>query len=148
MFSAAHFRMARFGAVGALAAAVYTITTFASELFSGSIILSSLLGYLIAAAVSFTGQRVITFQSKGRIRRELPLFLIHSALGLPLSIAVPEVLSVQMGLSPPISITAVALTTAGINYFVMKKLIFVSTPSRKDRQTSLTRLQAEDNGLA
>lgn len=120
-------RLARFGITGGLASAIYALVTLVCvDRFEASGTVASIIGYLVAIPVSFLGQKLWTFKSKGSVSRELPRFLTVQGANLVLAAAVMAVVKDILGFDRMVGIVAVVLIIPTLTYLVLSRRVFTA----------------------
>jgi putative flippase GtrA len=118
-------RLLRFGSVGVFSTGVYGVLAMAFDVFSQlTSTAASLLAYTVAAAVSYLGQKHLTFVSSGSHVREISRFAALTALGYGLAFLIPFLLTDQAGFNPLVAIFGVCVAIPAINFLVMQNYVF------------------------
>lgn len=116
-----------FGAVGALSTAVYAVLTWlgATQLALPAAV-SSVISYAIAAGVSYTGHRLLTFRFDTPHRKAVSRFIVVSILGYITAFAIPAFVEgiLQGPIEISIAITCVAIPI--MNYLALSRFVFRS----------------------
>jgi putative flippase GtrA len=117
-----------FGTVGALSTALYAALTWVSATqLALPAAVSSLISYAIAAGVSYTGHRLLTFRFDTPHHQALSRFIVVSIIGYVTAFAIPGFVEVilQGPIELSIAITCVAIPI--MNYLALSRLVFRAT---------------------
>ena len=118
-------RLSRFVLIGLASTVLYAVLAF---VFAGTEGLgatgASVLAFALAAVFSYAGHKYVTFVSDGAHRLELPRFLVLSASGLAVAIALPGLLTEMLGMPAAIPILLTCLIVPVVNYVVLGRWVF------------------------
>ncbi|RUU29181.1 GtrA family protein [Mesorhizobium sp. M6A.T.Ce.TU.016.01.1.1] len=121
-------RLSRFALIGIASTLIYAACAFLLSRGQATAglpaALTSFAAYAIAALFSYTGHKYFTFISGGSHAMELPRFLLLTASGLAVAVALPGLLTQMLGVpaSVPILLTCIAVPV--INYVVLGRWVF------------------------
>jgi putative flippase GtrA len=126
--------IARFGAVGIVATAIYAIlaTVLTKWDWIGlKPVTASLAAYAAAAIFSYLAHKSVTFLSSGAHRLEGPRFLALTATGIAIAYAAPVVLTDIFDLEPVFAILATCVLVPALNFVVMDRWVFAGRGPRQ-----------------
>jgi putative flippase GtrA len=118
-------RISRFVLIGIASTVLYAVLAFAFARMEGlGATGASVLAFTLAAVFSYAGHKYVTFVSDGAHRLELPRFLVLSASGLAVAIALPGLLTEMLGMPAAIPILLTCLIVPVVNYVVLGRWVF------------------------
>lgn len=115
----------KFGGVGLVATVTYF--AFANLLIATGLRdakLASFVAYLSAAAVSYFGHKILTFQSSQPHKIGLPRFILTTVFGSLIAYWFPKIVTEQFGQTPQVAFGAICLIIPILNYFLFKFWVF------------------------
>lgn len=118
-------RIFKFISVGTVSTVTYFIFAFVLNYIDPqSPEINSIYAYLAGMTISFTGQRVVTFQSANSIKPDILRFLVLSIIGLILSYFCLYFINTNLGLAPIFGNLLVCLLIPLVNYIIMSLWVF------------------------
>lgn len=123
--------LARFGAVGLSATALYAVLAFIlGQGAHFAPVRASLTAYAAAAAYSYVAHKIVTFMSPGQHRSEAPRFLVATAAGFAVAYLAPAVLVGWLGLPPALPIVVTSLLVPVVNFVLLSRWVFADRARR------------------
>ena len=130
--SSSAMRVTRFILSGSLAAtAEFSSFLVCTHIFSMTLPVSQSISFLFGLTVSYLLNKFWVFKSKGRVKDELPKYVILAVLNLLLS-NVLIVLLHTAGFVAWLAKLIVMASVASWNFLIFQKIIFGVTSSRRD----------------
>lgn len=118
-------RLRRLVLVGAAATILYAALAWSGTVLLGlASPLASVLAYALAAAPSYFGHRLLTFQSTRPHREAAPRFAGLTILGYLIAFAAPAILTDVLGLNPSVAIIVVCVAVPAVNAVALSRLVF------------------------
>ena len=115
-------QLLRFAGVGVVNSAIYFVLAAAfSEIIGLTAFASSVLAYIIAAAIAYLGHKFLTFAQPVHAADEVSRFVVATGIGLSLAALIPLV---QSGFAPMISFVTVLLLVPACSFLMMKFFVF------------------------
>lgn len=123
-------RLPTFAAVGVVCTATYILLALLLGKAGFGPVSASLMAYCCGMILSYNGHRLLTFASSRPHREGLPLFLGVNLVGIGISLVVPGVLSVALGLPSPVAVFATAMIVPLSNFLGHNFISFRQRPAR------------------
>jgi putative flippase GtrA len=98
-------RLPTFAAVGAVCTGTYIVLALLLGKAGFGPVAASLLAYCCGMIISYNGHRLLTFASRRPHREGLPLFIGVNLFGIGVSLGVPGVLTVALGLPSQVAVS-------------------------------------------
>jgi putative flippase GtrA len=118
-------RIARFALSGSISTLLYTVIfLLLVSLFNWSGVSASALAYCIALPFSFMMQKRFAFRSTAATAKELPAFVLLQLVCGVIAVAVAHYARDVWHFHPLVSVGAVGLALALVNYVAMRTAIF------------------------
>lgn len=117
------FEFFKFSIVGVSALFIYLFLTYLLHIWGLGLVVASNLGYIISVAISFFGQKYLTFQVKTVSNFKIGIFLILSTFGFIFSnfaFLILEAYDINKYSGVFITVICVPI----FNFFVMKFIVF------------------------
>jgi putative flippase GtrA len=116
-----------FGLVGGGAALLYAVQVYVyTKNFGWSAPFGSTFAYLMCGVVSYSGNRLFTFQSNAPLAPEVSRFVLTSVLGMAISAAIPFVLTEMMHVAAWISFAVVCLAVPTMNFVLHSRFVYAT----------------------
>lgn len=117
-------RIGRFALVGGAATACYAGLAWAGTALGLPAALASLGAYALAALLSYTGHRLMTFAGEAAHGRAAPRFAALTLAGYGAALAIPAALTDGLGAPPLVPIALTCLAVPALNYVVLRRYVF------------------------
>ena len=117
------FEFFKFSIVGLSALFIYSLLTYLLHTSGLGLILASNLGYITSVAISFFGQKYLTFQVKTVSNLKIGTFLALSAFGVIFSNFAFLILE-GYDISKSFGVVITVICVPIFNFFVMKFIVF------------------------
>lgn len=118
-------RLFRFGVVGGVATLIHAVVLFIFvEHVQIGAKTATVLGYMIAGAVSYFGHYYITFRSTERHRHAVAGFIISAISGAALNVVIFAIVMDGFGANYWVAFAWVIIIVPGVTYGLAKKLAF------------------------
>lgn len=125
-------RIGAFGLVGLLATLTYALCALLFERLGMGAVAASFLAYLAGMALSYSGHRRLTFASSRPHAEAIPRFIAVNMFGLGVSLALPWLLTVRLGLPSIVAVMAASILVPMASYIGHSRLVFAD--ARRDRR--------------
>ena len=119
------FRIIRFSIVGGVASLSYAIFAFSFIHWIGvGQVAASAAAYIAALPISFLGQKLFTFRSKGKTHIEAQRFLVVQGISLLLATGITALFAHVLNKEPIYAIVAVVIIIPTFTYIAMSVGVF------------------------
>lgn len=117
-------QLGRFASVGVAATLLHVATALTASRLGLSPHSANGAGFAAALALSYFGHGHYTFGSEVEHRRHGPRFLATASLGLALSAAITQIITVWLGAPLALAMGVVALAVPGATFLLCKMWVF------------------------
>jgi putative flippase GtrA len=120
-------RLVWFGIVGGSAAALYGVQVYVyANVWGWSAVRGSTIAYLVCGLVSYSGNRLLTFQSEAPLAPEASRFVATSLIGMAISAFIPLLLTQYLHFDAWVSFLLVCISVPTANYFLLSRFVYVA----------------------